>query len=52
MTIKTYPLQFTAEKLKHIEEMAGKGNIKRFIYLAIEEKLEAVTIQKDDAGKK
>jgi len=48
MQIKTYPLQFTAEKLKQIEEIAGKGNIKRFIYLAIEEKLEAVTINRDD----
>ena len=42
MKIKTYPLQFTEEYLKHIEEKAHKSNmtIKDFILKAIEEKLE------------
>ena len=39
MSIKTYPLQFTAEKLKEIENTAGKRKIKSFIYEAIEEKI-------------
>ena len=38
MKIKTYPLQFTEDDLKYIEQIAGKGNIKKFIYEAIEEK--------------
>ena len=40
MKIKTYPLQFTDEELRYIEKIAGKGNIKKFIYEAIEEKKE------------
>lgn len=39
MKIKTYPLQFTDEELREIEATAGKGNIKKFIYEAIEEKM-------------
>jgi hypothetical protein len=38
MKIKTYPLHFTDEELRQIEKIAGKGNIKKFIYDAIEEK--------------
>ncbi len=38
MKIKTYPLQFTDDELRHIEKIAGKRNIKQFIYAAIEEK--------------
>jgi len=38
MKIKTYPLQFTDVELREIEEIAGKGNIKKFILEAIEEK--------------
>jgi len=40
MQIKTFPLQFTAGYLKQIEERAGKGNIKKFIMEAIEEKMD------------
>lgn len=42
MKIKTYPLQFTEEYLKHIEEIAKKRNktIKDFILEAIKEKIE------------
>lgn len=42
MKIKTYPLQFTEEYLKHIEEIAKKQNktIKDFILEAIEYKIE------------
>lgn len=42
MKIKTYPLQFTEEYLKEIEEEAKKNNmsIKEFILNAIQEKLE------------
>ena len=39
MIIKTYPLQFSEEKLREIERSAGKRKIKSFIYEAIEEKL-------------
>ena len=41
MNIKTYPLQFTEEKLREIESVAGKRMIKAFIYAAIEEKIKA-----------
>lgn len=47
MTIKTYPLQFTGEKLKEIERVAGKRKIKSFIYKAIEEKLKR-EVKSDD----
>lgn len=42
MKIKTYPLQFTEEYLRKIEEKAHESNvtIKDFILKAIEEKLE------------
>ena len=42
MKIKTYPLQFTEEYLKHIEEVAKKQGktIKDFILEAIKEKIE------------
>lgn len=42
MKIKTYPLQFTEEYLKHIEEIAKKQNktIKDFILEAIKDKIE------------
>ena len=42
MKIKTYPLQFTEEYLKHIEEVAKKQGktIKNFILEAIKEKIE------------
>lgn len=42
MKIKTYPLQFTEEYLKHIEEIAKKQKktIKDFILEAIEDKIE------------
>jgi hypothetical protein len=43
MTIKTYPLQFTEEKLREIESVAGKRKIKIFIYEAIEEKIKKET---------
>ena len=43
MTIKTYPLQFTEEKLKEIEKVAGVRKIKSFIYEAIEEKIKKDT---------
>ncbi len=39
MTIKTYPLQFTEQELRDIEQVAGKRKIKSFIYKAIEEKM-------------
>jgi len=39
MKIKTFPLQFTDGYLKQIEDKAGKGNIKKFIMQAIEEKM-------------
>lgn len=42
MKIKTFPLQFTEGKLKEIGEVAGTGNKTRFIYDAIDEKLERV----------
>jgi len=38
MKIKMYPIPFTDIELREIEAMAGKGNIKRFILEAIEEK--------------
>lgn len=42
MKIKTYPLQFTEEYLREIEEKARENNmsIKEFILNAIQEKLE------------
>ena len=42
MKIKTYPLQFTEEYLKHIEEVAKEQGktIKDFILEAIKEKIE------------
>ena len=42
MKIKTYPLQFTEEYLKHIEKVAKKHNktIKDFILESIKEKIE------------
>ena len=40
MQIKTYPLQFTEQELREIEKVAGKRNIKSFIYKAIAEKME------------
>ena len=42
MKIKTYPLQFTEEYLKYIEEVAKKQGktIKDFILEAIKEKIE------------
>ena len=42
MKIKTYPLQFTEEYLKEIEEVAKKQGktIKDFILEAIKEKIE------------
>jgi len=40
MKIKMYPLAFTEDELRYIEKIAGKGNIKKFIYEAIEEKKE------------
>ena len=40
MKIKTYPLQFTEEKLNEIEWAAGIGNKKNFILTAIDEKIE------------
>ena len=42
MKIKTYPLQFTEEYLKHIEEVAKKQGktIKDFILESIKEKIE------------
>lgn len=39
MKIKTFPLQFTEEKLNEIEAAAGEGNKKSFILEAIDEKL-------------
>lgn len=39
MKIKTFPLQFTEEKLKQIESVAGEGNKKSFMLEAIDEKL-------------
>ena len=41
MKIKTYPLQFTEEYLKHIEEIAKKQNktIKDFILEAIKQEI-------------
>jgi len=47
MKIKTYPLQFTDGELRLIESIAGKGNIKKFIFEAIEEKKER-EIKKND----
>jgi len=38
--IKTFPLLFPEPYLREIEKVAGKGNIKRFIMEAIEEKME------------
>jgi hypothetical protein len=38
--IKTYPLQFTSERLEEIEQVAGKRRIKAFILEAIDEKME------------
>ncbi len=38
--LKTFPLVFPELYLRKIEEVAGKGNIKRFIMKAIEEKME------------
>ena len=42
MKIKTYPLQFTKEYLKHIEEIAKKQNktIKDFMLEAIRKEIE------------
>ena len=40
MQIKTYPLQFTEQELREIEKVAGKRNIKSFIYKAIDEKMQ------------
>jgi len=37
--LKTFPLIFPAEYLQLIEDVAGKGNIKKFIMKAIEEKI-------------
>lgn len=37
--LKTFPLIMTDDYLRLIEEVAGKGNIKRFILKAIEEKM-------------
>lgn len=52
MKIKTYPLQFTEEYLKHIEEIAKKQEktIKDFILEAIEDKIEKFEkrIEKDN----
>lgn len=45
MSIKTYPLQFTKEKLTQIGDAAGKGKIKSFIHAAIDEKLEYAPIR-------
>lgn len=42
MKIKTFPLQFTEEKLNEIEQYAGKGNKKQFILDAIEEKISRI----------
>ena len=41
MNIKTYPLQFTEEKLDEIRRAAKEQNksIKKFMYEAIEEKM-------------
>lgn len=41
MTIKTFPLQFTADELKKIAEKAKEQNLstKQFILNAIEEKM-------------
>lgn len=43
MKIKTFPLQFTEEKLNEIERIAGAGNKKNFILQAIDEKIQRVT---------
>ena len=41
MTIKTYPLQFTSEKLEEVRKKAQKENksIKQFIYDLIDKEL-------------
>ena len=37
--IKNYPIQFTEQDLKDIEQISGKRKIKSFIYIAIAEKM-------------
>ena len=51
MKIKTFPLQFTEGYLKQIEEMAGKGNIKKFMLDAISEKIVKVIADKMEEKK-
>ncbi len=49
---KTFPLVFLTDYLKKIEETAGKGNIKKFIMKAIEEKMLIENIDKSLHDKK